>query len=81
MWLYVVKLKNFFCNSVSIDQTAENIFSSIISYSKILALDPSEKNVLRENLLNSMPALAFNPSILNQTPADQIFLIKEIYSV
>lgn len=56
------------------------ISSVMKSYLEILGYDADDKSELRTNLLNSMPELNFNKNILNQTPVEQIFLIKEIFS-
>ena len=80
VWFYVVYLKKFYEKSLSQDNVVSKIISIIKLFLEILDYGQDDKKDLREDLLNSMPVLNFNPNILNQTPVEQIFLIKEIFS-
>lgn len=80
VWVYVIFLKKFFDKSLSKDAVIKKIKSTIKSYHDIIDLDIDDKQNMRNNLLNNMPELSFNKNILNQTPADQIFLINAIFS-
>ena len=80
VWFYAICLQKFSDRSVSKDETAKKISSLIQSYVDVLKFDADDKSDLRIHLLNSMPDLTFNNKILNQTPVEQIFLIKAIFS-
>ncbi|MCE2507178.1 MAG: nucleotidyl transferase AbiEii/AbiGii toxin family protein [Nitrosopumilaceae archaeon] len=80
VWSYVIFLKNFFDDSTSKIEIVKKIYNSIERYQKIIDYDVDDKKTLRDSLMNNMPTLPFNQNILHQTPVEQIFLVKEIFS-
>ncbi|MCA9828805.1 MAG: nucleotidyl transferase AbiEii/AbiGii toxin family protein [Nitrosopumilus sp.] len=80
VWFYVIFLKKFFDGSLSKNEIVKKIHNSKELYQKIFDYDIDEKKTLRDSLMSSMPILPFNQNILNQTPVEQIFLVKEIFS-
>lgn len=80
VWFYAEILQKFFDGIISADRAAERIYSSIASWSEISGFDAYKKTDFINSLFDSMPVLPFKQNILHQTPADQIFLIKEIFS-
>ena len=80
VWFYAKSLKKFFDQSISKTEIVTKIHSSIKSYLEILDSDVDARQNIRSILLKDMPDLTFNKNILNQTPAEQIFLVKEIFS-
>ncbi len=80
VWFYVIFLKKFFDKSLSKDVVIKKIHSTIKLYQNIIEFDVDDKQNMSETLLKEMPDLPFNKNILNQTPVEQIFLIKEICS-
>lgn len=80
VWFYAIFLKKFFDKSLSKSEITSKIHSPIELYKKIIDFDVDDKRNMRLTLLKDMPILTFNQNILNQTPVEQIFLVKEIFS-
>jgi len=50
--------------------------------SRLQSLDEQElRRLAREDLLQDFPSLPFNKNILNGPPIEQIYLVKEIFSL
>lgn len=80
VWVYGIILKKFFEGSISKQEAATKIFSIVRSYDNILNSSVEEKQITRNDLLNTMPELPFKKKILNGPVVEQVFVIKEIFS-
>lgn len=69
-------------DDISSKDAAARIIEHIGEISRLQSLDEQElRRLAREDILQDFPSLPFNKNILNGPPIEQIYLVKEIFSL
>lgn len=78
VWLYVKFLKKSLNNPNLSETLIDKINSIFVSYREILNSTVDEKNILKKQMLDTMPDLNFSPRILRSSTCEIVYLIREI---